>query len=397
MRKYVFLCILPFIFSLYAAGISDLEKKFIKGNIQDKTQAVKDASEQEGLKLSIRGIDFILENSSIAGDDRDFSALAVASLLNLPKDGTALEKNFPAVTEKTVRLFEIFGDETVRISIIDRFESLSNSKSFSKVLNMMNSCLKEPGENFNNSPVTKKTVEFLGDFGNGESFILVYDLWKKNTCPDFSSEVEDALVSLASSNITESIKLISSITFGEIGDFFELIDNSSKVSPDFKAEIAENALLATIHYMEDESKGYGAGISSAEGEKLASIQLRLLNAVARAKWTRGAALSVRFFDIARDEYKKSYLNDDQFIQVIEDVASLAAQNAAQTLSAYLAEINADTEKNVVSARNVVLAVINSLGELGDKTAFDNLLYVTYLNYPEDIKSAARNSLSKLKW
>ena len=397
MKKALFLFTLPLVFNLYGAGSSDLEKKFIKGSIQDKTQAVKDASEQEGLALSIKGIDFILENSSIAGDDRDFSALAIASLLNLPKDGMALEKMFPSVTESLVSLFEIFNDETVRISVIDRFASLSKSKSFFKVQNMMNSCLNEKGNNFTNSPVTKKTVEFLGEFGNSESFMLIYDLWRKNICPYFTSELESAVVSLASANITESIKLISSSSVGEIGDFFQLIENSSEVSPNFKAEIAENALLATIHIMEDESKGYGAGVSDEEGKTLAGIQTRLLNAIATENWTRGAALSVRFFAIARDEYKNSYLNEEQFIQVIEDVASLAAQNVAHTLSAYLAVINGNTEKNTVSARNVVLAVINSLGELGDKTAFDNLLYVTYLNYPEDIKSAARTSLRKLKW
>jgi hypothetical protein len=46
---------------------------------------------------------------------------------------------------------------------------------------------------------------------------------------------------------------------------------------------------------------------------------------------------------------------------------------------------------------VLLAVIESLGALGDKAAFDNLLYVTYLPYPETITTAARTALAGLKW
>ena len=55
------------------------------------------------------------------------------------------------------------------------------------------------------------------------------------------------------------------------------------------------------------------------------------------------------------------------------------------------------EQNRAPSQAVVLSVINALGGLGDKTAFDGLLYVTYLNYPEDIVKAAKTALTKLKW
>ena len=49
------------------------------------------------------------------------------------------------------------------------------------------------------------------------------------------------------------------------------------------------------------------------------------------------------------------------------------------------------------ARSVVLALISALGEMGDKTAFDALLFVTYLSYPIDVIDAAKASLAKLNW
>ena len=45
----------------------------------------------------------------------------------------------------------------------------------------------------------------------------------------------------------------------------------------------------------------------------------------------------------------------------------------------------------------MLSLINSLGEMGDKAAFDSLLYATYLDYPEEVIAAAKNALAKLKW
>jgi hypothetical protein len=49
------------------------------------------------------------------------------------------------------------------------------------------------------------------------------------------------------------------------------------------------------------------------------------------------------------------------------------------------------------AKSVVLALIFALGELGDKTAFDTLLYVTYISYPLEVIDAAKASLAKLQW
>jgi hypothetical protein len=43
----------------------------------------------------------------------------------------------------------------------------------------------------------------------------------------------------------------------------------------------------------------------------------------------------------------------------------------------------------------VLAVIQNLGSLGDKVAFDYLLYARLLDYSDSIKKAAQESLNQL--
>ncbi len=76
---------------------------------------------------------------------------------------------------------------------------------------------------------------------------------------------------------------------------------------------------------------------------------------------------------------------------------MATSAAAQTLSIYLGLLNSETEQTGTYNEQIMLAVIKSLGDLGDKTAFDYLLYVGYLNYPETIISASRDALARLKW
>jgi len=114
-------------------------------------------------------------------------------------------------------------------------------------------------------------------------------------------------------------------------------------------------------------------------------------------WTRGATLVYSYFPVAKNEYENGLLSVDQFAQVITCTGVVASSETDQILSLYLDSLNKSMEKNMIPETKIVLAVINALGGLGDKTAFDYLLYVTYLEYPEEVISAARNALAKLKW
>ena len=49
------------------------------------------------------------------------------------------------------------------------------------------------------------------------------------------------------------------------------------------------------------------------------------------------------------------------------------------------------------SETIALALIGALGRIGNKSSFDTLLYVTYVNYPEPVIAAARDALARLKW
>jgi hypothetical protein len=82
---------------------------------------------------------------------------------------------------------------------------------------------------------------------------------------------------------------------------------------------------------------------------------------------------------------------------------MGSSDAAQVLSLQLGYQNSQferTSKDGIFSENdesLVLGVINALGQLEDRVAFDNLHYVGYLDYPERVKAAAREALNNLKW
>jgi hypothetical protein len=72
-------------------------------------------------------------------------------------------------------------------------------------------------------------------------------------------------------------------------------------------------------------------------------------------------------------------------------------DAALALALQLGFFNSQTQRTGEFDEAIILAIINALGELGDKAAFDSLLYVSYLNYPDRIQASARDALNRLRW
>lgn len=122
-----------------------------------------------------------------------------------------------------------------------------------------------------------------------------------------------------------------------------------------------------------------------------------LSELALLGWSEASPLVVNYFYQVQTAYRKGTGSIDSLIAAIGTLGKMATTEAAQALSIFLGLLNSETEQTKTYNEQLMLAVINSLGDLGDKTAFDYLLYVGYLNYPETVKKASRDALARLTW
>ena len=130
---------------------------------------------------------------------------------------------------------------------------------------------------------------------------------------------------------------------------------------------------------------------------LVTLQFEALQILNANKWTRASGSVLAFFASSQKDFANGQITEEQFIELINSLVNISPLDAVSPLIKYLGELNTQQEHNAGVAQNVVLAVINSLGAIGDKSAFDSLLSVTYLNYPEPVLSAARQALAGLRW
>lgn len=375
----------------YALSAADSSRiKFIKGNISDKTAAVREASDSEAEELASAAIDFAVENKPELGDDRDLDGLAVAGVLALPSADVAAydQADKDALAHKFQQLFTLFTGDTVRIAVLNKAAMLKDSVRFDSFAQMLNDFLQNTVGSDSDSGVVKAVVNTLGIIGDSQSFMVIYGCVAQKKWPQYVNEMNNALALLADKAVPQIIGIIQEGNTKTIRSLFDLLCRGEQNSASFKAEIAENVLSETI---------YTADNASSVTKETVSLQLDAMRVISQLKWTRSSAVLISFFNLAKREYSAGVMTDDEFVEVVNGTAAVAPMDSSPVLSAYLMELNKLTEAGTQVSSKVVLSVINALGAVGDKSSFDALLYVTYVNYPENIIAGARDALARLKW
>ena len=357
----------------------DYKKQFIKGNISDKTTAVREASGQDGIWLSLKAIEFVLENNSIVGTDRDMDGLAVAAVLSLPNDyiyGLS-ENDRSIVMNQFIELFEKFNrSNTVQIAVQSKVLSLKDHINTAPFTDVLNKFMQGSSVLSSDSSLLKSVINSLGFIGNNVSFSILYNDLNDKRYAAWYSDIELAITKLIPISMNEVLQIVHSKDPANIQRIFNLVKQADNVSSNNLCEIAENILNeAPIFELQFEA-------------------LSILNA---HKWTRASASVLSFFSASQKNFQNSLITEEQFAELINSLVNISPLDAVTPLIKYLGELNQQLEYNNTVSQTIVLAVINSLGAIGDKSAFDSLLSVTYLNYPEPVLSAARQALAGLRW
>ena len=387
-KSFFILTVLFFTSYLFSMG-SKNQRNFVKGNLIDKTEAVKAASEVEIVDLAKAAIEFSLNYKEILGDDSELSALAISGITALPveyiENSNMAEKNL--ISEKLIGLYSVFEDENVKIAVLNKISSFKFSVE--NFIPLLNDFVKNSSVNEENLVLLKSVVNTLGSIGNNQSFIIMLGALSEKKWEPLFENLEKSLCMLAEPLEKEILDILRRGNVKDCRRLFDLIVKKSENSQIFKAEIAENVLLRTIYIYEN---------SNSTGEDLISLQLECFDFLKKLKWTRASNTIVSYLKTARFEYDQNLLEEDKFCEIITGVSDVAPIGAIQPLATYLIFLNSKMEeKSSDVSENLVLAIIKSLGAIGDKNAFDALLGVTYFEYSDSVIAAARDALAKLKW
>ena len=393
MKKITFLFILFFQVFFICAQNADNEKliKFIKGNISEKTSAVREASGAESILLALKAIDFSLENKDLLGNDRELEGLAVAAILSISPDyiKNANDSQKSIIVSQFINLFNKFStSNTVAIATLTKYSSLFEYLQDRQFVETLNFFLKSQEIKKIDESVMKSVLNTLQLIGNSDTFLILYDIFDDKAYAHIKNEIENTLVSLAFISQNEIIGLLETADIKDLSQIFKIIKKNSKISKNYVCDVSEKVISKSILLL---------GSSSFVSQEDILVQLEALNNLSDNKWTRASLVAVSYFQFAKKIYNQNLMTENQFESVINCLCNVSPVDAVNPLTAYLEELNRQKENETDVSSAIVLSVIKTLGAIGDKSAFDSLLAVTYLDYDESILSAARKALSGLRW
>lgn len=366
------------------SNINSIFSEFVAGSLFDKVEIVKSV-EVDSVPQSFfeKSLEFALENKNLIENHPAYFPLILSSIKKL---------NFNA-SENTddllLHFYNDFSDYNVRLAILKAFSRIQIDNTEIPVL-VKNIISEEVEKNdLSNIDFFVAALEVFTNVKYIDAFDVIFTCYKNNLCEEITFASCNALYELSP---LYNEKILNLVNIGDLRDktlAFNIVTTNPKKDKNFSSEIASKLLFETINI---------SGEVSELSQEQISLQLAAYKILEDSKWTKETSLVLKFFKLAQKEYYELMINEDEFTSIIYGLKEFPTTETCKALTDFLASQYSETISTGTYNYAVLLAVISTLGELGDKDAFDTLLYVISCpDYPDEIISASRDALEKLKW
>jgi len=363
-------------------------RNFEMAGIEVKIQILEDAA-ASGIKefgpLYFQALDYVLSNVALIPADGRLRQMVVLAA------GQIKESAYAAARYSLWDLFEADQDIMLRVSVLNSLGIVG--KGDPSIIQELNRWLDAQNNFFKSGKmldfqVLKAGIAALAEIGGPSSFPAIFSATNIGYPGDIAALSKNTLLEIEG-DLAQNLKgIIKNHPIADKKTALVMALEHEGIEDDRKAEVAEYAIDMVLHM----------GLTDAGQRAIArEIRFEAAKALMERKWSRATPLAIEHFDATLLEYGRGVSTKNSFLEAIATLGSMGSHDAAVRLTQYLVLLNSYSEKGMRIDDQIILAVISNLGGLGDKVAFDDLMYVGYLNYTSQIKKAARKSLENLKW
>ena len=391
-RLVVILLIFLLVSSLWAQSPQDLLRSFARNfaiaSLDVKMQIIQDAGNSgypEMGPLYQQAIDYVLDNFTLIDTDQRFRQLAILAVNQMRSAGYGEGRH------SVWKLFDADEYTGVRVSCLNALGTLARGDE--EITEHLNVWLAQQNTIFRSGKVPDvrviaAAVSALGELGDQSSFPVLFTTMTLGYTNEITSSAREALFRLGGEFKDNVIGILKDSALEEKKLALQMTMGTEQLGVDEKGEIAELAMDVGLHT---------AAVDNASRQTAREIRSVAAAALTELEWSPATDLVIEHFDTVLLEYDRGLTDKRRVVEAIDCLGAMGTHEAAVRLTQYLVLLNAYTERLREFDNVIVLAVVQNLGSLGDKTAFDDLLYAQYLSYSSEIKKAAREALDRLRW
>ena len=357
---------------------------FITGSLYDKVDIIKSVSSDEVPQIFFeQSLEFALQNKDLIENHPAYYPLILSSIKKLNFNSSE------TTDDLLLKIYNDFSDYNLRLAILNAFSIIKIDNPNVSIL--VNDVVTQEFEKKDSSSVDffVAGIKALENIKDINSFDLVFSCYKENISEEITKASCDTLYSLSPMYNDKILNIVINNDLEDKALAFKIVTTNPKKDKNFSAEIASKLLFETINNIGE--------VSELSQEQI-GLQLAAFKILEESKWTKETSLVLDFFDLAQKEYYELMISEDEFTSIIYALKEFPTTETCRALTDFLASQYSETLTTGSYNNDVMLAVISTLGELGDKDAFDTLLYVISCpDYSDEIITASRTALEKLKW
>jgi hypothetical protein len=364
--------------------LQSYERIFVRSSLSTKVNVLSDAANDEAAaefygQLCDLALGFVIDNASLFRNDPDMINIAIAAVR-----GAGEYAYYPA-TEAVWQVFLRFPDRVIRYEILEVLPELDTRSLTGQITEFL---AEQNRRNSSGMPADEGLLlplfAILGKTGDESSYPVLFA-----SSVMYSGSLEEAAIKAMyeiGGNILDfCFKAIIENPPEEKLSAFKLALSWEGLSGEEKGKLAETALEVSLAIPGDRRSGI---------QELSETSLFIIR---EAGWIRAMPQVVKYYNQSLVMFRADLSFKQPLINAIHCLGNLKSADAAQTLALQLGLFNSRSAGLEMEEQEVVLALINALGELAYKASYDGLHYATMLTYPANIIEAAQNALANLKW
>ena len=368
-----------------SAIVFSYQRNFARAGLSTKLELLSGAAKIPSINMTPLykdALDFVISSHSLFGEDKQIVDMAVLAMKSAATGGDS------SILESVFEVFNLFTNVSIKVAAIEAIAALSGpeSEGLKFLAGWFDSALNDSASGSAvNTEIMCAALNAFASIGSADAFPLVFRAATAGLSPAVTAAAEKALLSF-DDGFAENIKaIVSEGDPAKTQAAFAFVRKKASLSSIELGEIAE-AVFASMLDLD------GSGNLDAQ-----PVLLSAMETLTELKWGQASQAVLQYFYRIQSEYPNDNSSAEKLIPVINCLGAMGTSEAAQALSIFLGLLNSETEQSKTCNVDLMLSIINALGDLGDKAAFDYLLYVDYLEYPEAVKKASRDALARLKW
>jgi HEAT repeat protein len=370
--------------------LDSYERNFIRAGLSTKADILRDAATDDRSREFIGqlyefALNFSLQNAEILRDDPDMIALTALACRGAGSAG------YRASVDTLWKIFLAYRDSLSRAEALSALSLLG--KGNIQVVENLNQYLANQNNLYRSgmSPdyhTLSACISALAALGDSSSYPVLFSAMIAGYPNSITQETARALGAIQGDYKQFLIEVIRNNPPAEKAAAFRAGVGNERFGSAEKGQLAETAL----------ELGLSLSPVSGEGDPaISGLRYAAVSVLDQLQWTSASPQVIKHFYRVQADYQNGKAPRERLLEAIRCLGSMGSSDAAQALALQLGFLNSQTERSGEFDDGITMAVVQALGAIGDKSAFDHLLYISYLSYPEHIQAAAREALTQLKW